>query len=100
MKNKFNEEKQDQLAAELKAKFGADFWVKPGYEWRSGAILWSGEGAMMPDGMPAFSPMSYESDSEEAIYTLCVHNDLVKWADAKGLYWEAYDSGTYLAYPI
>lgn len=98
MKNVFNEDAQDQLVQEAKAKFGAGFWVKSGYEWKAGAVLWSGEGAMMPDGNPAFSSMAWESDPKENLYIMGVHKDLIKWSKSKGLSWESYDSGTYLAY--
>ena len=97
-KNKRSNDAQDQLVNEIKIVFKADFWVKPGYEWDQNAVLWSGEGSVMPDGTPAFNSLSYESDPEENLYILGVHKDLVKWSSAKGLFWEAHDAGTYLAY--
>ena len=100
MTNKYDEAAQDKLVEEMKAKFGANFWVKPGNEWSKSAVLWSGEGAIMPDGTPAFDSMAYERDPQEKLYVMGVHKDLVKWIEAKGLFWEANDAGTYLAYPI
>jgi hypothetical protein len=97
---KFSEEEQDALVQELKKKFGSKFWVKPGSEWREGAVLWSGEGAYMPNGDPAFNSYGFEQDPEEKIWQMGVHKDLEKWAKSKGLFWESYDAGTYLAYPI
>jgi hypothetical protein len=96
----FNEDAQDEMVKELKTKFVSDFSVRPGYEWDQSSVLWSGEGAMMPDGMPAFDSMAYESDPNEEQYVLGVHKDLIKWSNDKGLFWEAHDPGTYLAYPV
>jgi hypothetical protein len=88
----------DRLVAELRAKFGARFWAKPGYEWDSSAYLWSGEGAVMPDGMDAFNYYGFEEDPHETVWVMGVHKALRKWTESKGLFWECNDPGTYHAY--
>jgi hypothetical protein len=92
---KFNQEK---LVQEAKSKFGAEFWIKQGSEWSEGTILWTGEGAIMPDGLPVFN--YYSEDYKEVIYQMGVHKDFVKWLDSKGLFAEPNDAGTLLVYRV
>jgi hypothetical protein len=68
-------------------------WAKPGSDFRQGAIVWSGEGSEMPNGLPAF-----DYYSESSLYEFGVHKKLVEWAAKRGMYWECYDPGTFLAY--
>ena len=72
-------------------------WVKDGNDFDGGgAILWSGEGAnIVVDGMKVSAFDSYGSYPE---YDMGVHQKLVDWSKKHGIYWEAYDAGTYLAY--
>lgn len=93
--NKFTEEQQDALCEEAMQKFGAGFWCKPGYEWGSGAVFWTGEGASMPDDRPAYDPYASSKD-----YLFGIHPELEKWAKSKGFLLENYDSGTILGYPL
>lgn len=94
-----SEDIQDKLLSELQNKFGIK--ARRGSEWGEGSpLVWSGEDAYMPSGVPAFNYNSWESDPEELTYVLGVHKQLVAWAEKKGLYWEFYDPGTVLLYKI
>jgi hypothetical protein len=88
---------QYALVKKFKNKFGNRFWIKPGHEWGEGAILWSGEGATMPDGMAAFN---YWYDGTEGLYDMGVHKDLQAFTEKLKLFWEPNDAGTYLAYKV
>jgi len=65
----------------------------------STAILWSGEGSKIR-GLPAFNYYAMDIDPNETIWIMGVHKDLVKWSEKNGLFWEPYDTGTWLAYSI
>jgi hypothetical protein len=86
---------QKKLCAEAKEKFGKYFWCKPGSEFdSSGAVLWTGDGAILEDGLVACNSYSQDYDT----YPTGVHKDLEAWAKEKGIFFEFYDAGTLLAY--
>jgi hypothetical protein len=95
MNSKKHEELSKKIIQEIKTKF-PKVWVKPGPDFNGGsALVWSGENAFMPDGMPAFKfyfeqyPNTYEDG---------VHKDLVKLAKEHKCIWECFDPGTYLLF--
>lgn len=90
-------DRQRDLVEKFKKKFGHRFWMKPGHEWGEGAVLWSGEGAIMPDGMAAFN---YWYDGTDGLYDMGVHKDLQAFTEKLKLFWEPNDAGTYLAYKL
>ena len=94
---KWTEKEQDALCEEAKAKFGKDFWCKPGHEWGQNAIFWTGESAIMADGLEAYD--TYAMDPKETIYVMGIHKDLIKWAESKKIFLEPYDAGTLIGYP-
>lgn len=87
---------QETLATQLMNELGIR-GVRAGCDFDpSGAVLWTGEGAGDIDGLPAFD--YYAEDPQEVVYQMGIHKKLVQWAEERGLCWEPYDSGTYLAY--
>lgn len=94
--SKKEKDEQLELVKKFKKKFGPRFSVKPGYEWGSdGAVLWSGESAIMPDGMHAFD---YWYEGKDNFYEFGVHKDLREFTEKLNLFWECYNAGIYLAY--
>jgi len=92
---KITESQKEALIDKFEKAF-PNAWVKPGDEFSGGgAVLWSGEGAEHKD-IALFN--YYDDDPKERTYQMGVHVDLVKWSEENGLYWEAHDAGTYLAY--
>lgn len=89
---------QDNLVKEAMKKFGSEFWIKQGSEWSDSAILWTGEGATMPDGLPVFN--YYSEDYKEITYQMGVHKKFIKWLESKGLFAEPYDAGTLIVHKI
>jgi len=71
-----------------------DCWVKDGVEFNGSdsTLLWTGEGSMV-DGIPMFN---YNRDDET--YVLGVHHKVYNWMLDRGLFFQAHDPGTYLAY--
>ena len=108
-----NQTKKEKILAEAKAKF-PKAWFKDGAEFNGGsAVLWSGEGSEVNNGCPAFDSTGCQEylmiDVCEEFgveykpsntYEFGVHKDLVEFADEHGLFWEAYDGGTYFAYEV
>jgi hypothetical protein len=75
-------------------------WVKPGSEFDGSKtrLLWSGEGArILVDGNMVDAFDSYGSFK---YFDLGVNKVLVDWSKKHGIYWEAYDAGTFFAYPV
>lgn len=90
---KFTAKKQEKLVEAFKKAFPG-MWAKPGHEFgETNAVLWSGEDNYLADGYPAFD---YYSMSDK--YVFGVHKDIAAWAEKKGIHFECYDPGTYLAY--
>jgi len=82
-----------------------DCWFKPGvdFDGAEGAVAWSGEEAeivKMVNGIkchvPAFNYYSWDEDREEVIWTMGVHNRLIKLADKFNCFWECQDPGTWI----
>ena len=102
----------DDILAKAQEQF-PDMWIKPGVEFggNENAVLWSGEGSEI-NGIPAFdmngemdymmrdaaAEFGFDASKMKSSYEMGVHKDLVKFADEHGLFWEPYDSGTFLAY--
>ncbi len=88
------------ILEELQKAF-PDCWFKAGKEFdgSSTRLVWSGEGSEI-NGLPAFDCNAWEHDSHEQTYTMCVHNDLNKFAESCGCYWEAHDGGTFFLYKV
>ena len=75
-----------------------DCWFKPGNEFNGGnCAAWSGEGSTIND-VPAFNYNSWEFDPTEQTWTMGIHNDLFRFVEKLGYYWEANDPCTYLLY--
>lgn len=92
-----NREDQLALCDQAMAKFGPNFWCKPGADFDgSGAVFWTGEEALMPDGSQACHHYLDEFD----LHPNYVHKDLEDWAHDNGFYFEFYDSETLLGYSI
>jgi hypothetical protein len=71
-------------------------WMKDGklFDHGHGSAIWSGEGSVMPDGLPAFNMYDYSS------YVFGVHPELAAALEKLGLFAEAYDGGTFFFYEI
>jgi len=93
----FMEEKK-KILGELKLAFPG-CWFKDGGEFDNSQrrLVWSGEGSYI-EGMQAFSNDAWETDPDETMYTMMVHNQLNKFVEERGYYWEAYDGGTHFLY--
>ena len=88
-----------RLIAKLKRETGIS-WVKDGSEWNGGSeVLWSGEGATIPNG-EGEAVNAFDYYGPESIYEFGVHKTLVAWAEKNGVYWECHDPGTYHAYKV
>jgi len=73
-------------------------WIKDGKEFDNNpnTLLWSGEGAEITvDGETI---RAFNSYSQSENYISGVYKDLYDFCNSLGIHWEAYDSGTYLAY--
>ncbi len=90
------EDEDAKILQELQAAF-PDAWFKPGDEWSQNAAVWSGEGSYV-DGNQAFNYNSWESDPQEKIWKMGIHNKLFDFVEDRGYYWEANDPGTYILY--
>ena len=73
-------------------------WIKDGKEWDNNpnTILWSGEGADI--NVDGHTVRAFNAYSESDSYIFGVHKALYDFCKSLGIHWEAYDSGTYLAY--
>jgi hypothetical protein len=90
-------EDQVKLCEEAKAKFGSRFWCKPGADFGgSGAVFWTGDGALMPDGNNVCHQFLEASGFET--YPNYIHKDLETWAKEKGFFLEFYDNSTLLGF--
>lgn len=72
-------------------------FIKDGQEFNGdkGCLLWSGEGTYLKNGDDAFNYWTSSPD-----YIFGVHKTIEAWASTNGIYFESYDSGTFLAYKI
>jgi len=101
----------DEIINKIQAKF-PKMWIKPGEEFDGGsAVAWSGEGSEI-NGIPAFDyndeggalmadaadEFGFDASKMGSSYEMGVHKDLIALSDELGIYWEAHDPGTYLAY--
>lgn len=94
-----NREDQLALCERAMVRFGPKFWCKPGADFDgSGAVFWTGEGALMPDGN-AICHQYLEGEGFES-YPNYIHKDLEDWAKENKFYFEFYDSETLLGYLI
>lgn len=86
-----NKEKLLQL---LEKKFPS-CWFKDGELFSSNhsKAIWSGEGSRIKN-----KPL-LDAYTSSKLYTLEVHNDMVKFLDKHGWYPEMYDAGTVMFYP-
>jgi hypothetical protein len=88
-------EDQLELCRKAMVQFGSGFWCKPGADFdASGAIFWTGEEALMPDG----NVVCYQFLEEFDLYPNYIHKDLEAWAKENGFYFEFYDTCTLLGY--
>ena len=85
-----------QLLKALQVKF-PKAWFKDGAQFDGGHVnaVWSGEGSELPNGSPAFD---YYGSGD--LYQFGVSNEISKFVEARGWYWECHDCGTYFAYVI
>ncbi len=88
---------QEKLVADFKKTFPGS-WAKPGREWdgNESTKLWTGGDWTVKTGefdVPAFNAHTMHPDWEFGVHKL-----LVAWADKHGLFFEAHDSETYMAY--
>jgi hypothetical protein len=58
--------------------------------------VWTGGEALMPDGLPIFSPLMQGEDTHDG----GVHTGFTAWLEARGWYLENYDGGTYMIVPL
>lgn len=79
------------------AKEFPKMWMKPAEDFGGGydsKAIWTGEGSENNDEEPMF-----DIYSDNSIYNMGVHKDLVAILDKHDYYAEAYDGGTYFISP-
>ena len=85
---------KEELIADLEKAF-PNCWFKDGSDFYGDESdsVWSGEGSYLPNDLPAFD--YYAGGSS---YTFGVHDEIAKFVEARGWYWECHDAGTFFAF--